>query len=294
MRFLIAIASKKYSEPTLRVGLDVAKAFQACVTIACVSPKPSSFAQDQIRLAQESMERWDFEQPAINVLEWAYNYLKEGQFIAEETLEKGFQKRLLSKRAGSRGSIVLPGQFCDRIELILRSGRIIESLRNEVRQNTYDVTIIGASRKRRMAHDLIQYIDSSILVVKQIDFSRPYRVLLAVDDSRGTLKAVKYGIQIAKAYGLEVDVLTVSKRQRFGAGYQGASDRACRYLENAGINYNRLMLVGDPVTVIDETAGDNHIIVMGDSSQNPIKKFFLGSKPQEVLETSVCPVLIVK
>ena len=178
--------------------------------------------------------------------------------------------------------------------MIVRFGDIITELRDEVQKHDYDVTIIGGSKKRRMAHDLVQFIDSSILVAKQIDFDKPYRILLPVDDSKGTLKAVIFGIQIAKAYKLEVDVLTVSKRQRFGAGYRGASDRACRYLNNADVRYKRHLVVGDPVNTIVERAGENHLIIMGVSSKNPLKKFFVGSKPLNVMTASDNPILIVK
>ncbi len=290
MKLLIAISSKEYSEPTLRIGLDIARAFNADVTIACVSAQLSS----EVRLALESMERWDFKPPAVAVLEWAYNYLAKNGFLSEDSLEKGFQKELLVKRAGTRGSIHLTGNFCDNINLISRFGDIIYALRDEVQNHNYGVTIIGASQKRRMAHDLVQYIDSSIFVVKQIDFTKPYRILLAVDDSRGTEKAVKFGIQIAQAYDLEVDVLTVSKRETFGPGYMGASDQACRYLKNANVKHKRHLVVGDPVTKVIEMAADNHIIIMGVSGQNPIKKFFVGSKPLSVMSESKCPILIVK
>ncbi|MFH1853163.1 MAG: universal stress protein [Candidatus Neomarinimicrobiota bacterium] len=294
MRFLIAISSIEYSEPTLRVGLEIARAFKACVTVACVGNKPSSFAMDQVRLAQESMERWDFDQPAVDVLEWAYDYLVSFGFVKEGSVSAGFQKTLLSERAGDRGEINLEGIFCDRVSLILRYGDIISELRDEVNKHKYEVTIIGGSQKRRMAHDLVQFIDSSILVIRNFDFNQPYRLLLAVDDSRGTLKAVNYGIQIASALGVEADVLTVSKRKKFGPGYLGASERACRYLENAGVSHERQLKIGDPATVIMESAGANDIIVMGVSGQNPFKKFFVGSKPLKVLSEGRGTVLIVK
>ncbi len=294
MRLLIAISSKEYSESTLRIGLKIARALKSCITIACVGQKPSSFARDEVRLAQESMERWDINQPAITVLEWAFDYLVKNDFISKESCENGFKKRLLVKRAGERGEINFTGTFCDHVDMIVRFGDVIAELRDEVRRHEYDVTIIGGSKKQRMAHDLVQYIDTSILVANQLDFDKPYRILLPVDDSKGTLKAVIFGIQIAKAYKLEVDVLTVSKRQRFGSGYRGASDRACRYLNNANVNYERHLVVGDPVDTIVERAAENHIIIMGVSNKNPLKKFFVGSKPLKVMAASENPILIVK
>ena len=50
-----------------------------------------------------------------------------------------------------------------------------------------------------MSHDLTQYINSSIFVVNNYKSNQTYRLLLAVDNSVGTKKAVKYGIRIAQS-----------------------------------------------------------------------------------------------
>ena len=97
--------------------------------------------------------------------------------------------------------------FCEDLNLILRNGDIVEELKNEVQSHGYDVTIIGGSGKRRMSHDLTQYINSSIFVVNNYKPNETYRLLLAVDNSAATKKAVKYGIRIAQAFNIEVDVI---------------------------------------------------------------------------------------
>jgi len=67
MKFLIAVGSKEYSEPTLRIGMRVAKAFKASVTICYVGPKISEFSTNVVRLAQENLERWEMEQTGVDV-----------------------------------------------------------------------------------------------------------------------------------------------------------------------------------------------------------------------------------
>jgi len=178
--------------------------------------------------------------------------------------------------------------------LILRRGDIIPELRSEVTEHTYDVTIIGGSGKRRMAHDLVQYIDSSIFVVNQFDVRKKYKLLLPVDDSKGTVNAIKYGIQVAKAFKMPVDVLTISKRENFGKDYTSAHRRALNKIQNAGVKAKGHLLIGDPVKKIVEAAGDDHIVVMGVSHKNPLYKFIIGSKPVKVMEICNCPILIVK
>ncbi len=294
MKILIAISSKEFSKPTLQVGMWVAKAFNASVTIVYVGRKISAFAASDIGLAEESNAKWGIDRPGVKVLEWAFNYLAEHKYFNAETIETGFQKNTLIDRGKNRLELFLKGTFCEDVNLILRRGDIIPELRNEVHQGGYDITIIGGSKKRRMAHDLVQYIDSSIFVVNNFLPHQKYRLLQTVDDSKGTANALKYGSQVAKAFNFPVDVLTVSKRISFGKGYSNAHKKALQTFEKAGIKPVSMLKVGDPVRTILNTATKNHLIVMGVSHLNPIIKLFKGSKPLHVMKKCSCPVIIVK
>ena len=194
MKILIAVGSKEFSGPTLQVGMKVAKAFNASTTIVDVGKKIGKFDSKVAVLAQERMESWEFERPGVDVLEWAFQYLEKNNFIESQIIEAGFPKNTLVETGASRAEVYLKGTVCEDVKLILRNGNIISELREEVQSGNYDVTIIGGSQKRRMAHDLIQYIDSSIFVVNQIDTNRTYRILLAVNDSKGTKKAVRFSL----------------------------------------------------------------------------------------------------
>ncbi len=294
MKILIAISSKEYSKPTLQVGMWIAKAFNASVTIAYVGRKISAFATSDIGLAQESIAKWGIDRPGVRVLEWAFNYLADHKYFSAETIEAGFQKNTLIDRGKNRLELFLKGTFCEDVNLILRRGDIIPELRHEVHLGGYDITIIGGSKKRRMAHDLVQYIDSSIFVVNNFLPHQEYRLLQAVDDSKGTTKSLEYGSQVAKAFKLPVDVLTVSKRDTFGKGYMGAHKKALRTFEKVGTKPVSMLKIGDPVNTILETATKNHLIVMGISHLNPIIKLFKGSKPLNVMKKCSCLILIVK
>ena len=294
MKILIAVSNKEYSGPTLRVGIRVARAFKASTTIVDVGEKVSEFNAKVVGLSQERLESWNFDRPGVDVLEWAFEFLAEKKFIEPTEIEAGFPKNTLVDTGGNRSEVYLKGTICEDVNLILRNGEIISELRDEVAGHQYDVTIIGGSKKRRMAHDLIQYIDSSIFIVNQFDPDQLYKILLAVDDSKGTRKAVKYGARVAQAFNIDVDILTISKTEHFGEGYKNAAERAAKFIRRCGINYKNIYKVGDPSEVIKEVAGNNHIIVMGTSTRNPLKKFFKGSKPLKVMENCHCPILIVK
>ena len=294
MKILIAVSSKEYSGPTLDVGMNIARALKASTTIVDVGQKISEFSSKDVSLANELMESWDLDRPGVDVLEWAYTYLAENKFIDSQTIEAGFPKNLLVESGSNRAEVYLKGSVVENLNLILRNGDIIEELRDEVQTYNYDVAIIGGSGKRSMAHDLIQYIDSSIFIVNNFNLKQDYRILLAVDDSSGTAKAVKYGVRVAQAFGIDVDLVTISRDNHFGEGYKNASARAAKLMRRSGVAAETLFKVGEPVNTIVEIAGNNHIIIMGASTQSPIAKFFIGSKPLNVIEACNCPVLIVK
>jgi nucleotide-binding universal stress UspA family protein len=294
MKILIAVSSKEYSGPTLSVGMNVSRAFKAPATIVDVGEKINEFSTKDVGMAHERIESWDFYRPGVDVLEWAFNYLADKKFIESNDIEAGFPKNTLVDTGGNRCEVYLKGTVCDNVSLILRNGDIIGELKDEVQKHDYDVTIIGGSQKRRMAHDLIQYIDSSIFVVNKYDLNQKYKILIAVDDSPNTRKAVKYGTRVSQAFNVPVEMITVSKKDEFGDGYTNAANWAKKFLRRSNISFGHQFRVGDPAQVIYEVAGDNHIIVMGSSTQNPLLKFFKGSKPLNVMETCECPILIVK
>ena len=87
MKILIAVGSIEYSGPTLQVGIRVAHAFNASTTILDVGEKISEFSSKVVELTRGRMESWDFERPGVDVLEWAFSYLAEKNFIEPQYIE---------------------------------------------------------------------------------------------------------------------------------------------------------------------------------------------------------------
>jgi nucleotide-binding universal stress UspA family protein len=294
MKILIAISSKEYSEPTLDVGMKISRELKASTTILDVGEKINEFSMKDVDLANEIIESWNIGRPGMDVLEWAYFYLIENDFIDSNAVEESFSKKILHQKSSNRAEIHLEGLTLERLNLILRNGDIIDELRDEVKTYNYDLMIIGGSGKRSMAHDFIQYIESSIFIVNNFNPDKNYRILLAVDDSPGTSKAVKYGVRVSQAFGITVDLILVSKSGDYNEDSRFALERAKKMMRRCGIKTEVFLKVGDPVLNIVEAAGEDHIIIMGASTQSPLAKFFMGSKPLNVIGKSNCPVLIVK
>ena len=294
MKILIAIGSKQYSEPTLNLGMKVAQAFNAKTTIIDVGEKVSEFSSQLVELAQDQMESWDFDPPGVDVLEWAFNYLSENSLIDAKQIETGFPKNRLIDDGEDRKLVYLSGTVCEDVNLILRHGEIITELREEVQFGKYDVTIVGKSQKRNMSHDLIQYINSSILVVNKYDDKNFNRVLLPVDNFPGSMKAAKYAIRVALSYDVGIDILNVLDKNKSKNEDSSNVSKIIKLIRRSGVNHKYIKEDGDPVEKIIEKSNNDKIIVMRASNMSPIKRYFRGSKPLSVMNSCNVPILIVK
>ena len=294
MKILIAIGSKHYSEPTLNLGMKVAEAFKAKTTIIDVGKKVSEFSSQLVELAQDQMESWDFDPPGVDVLEWAFNYLSENSLIDAKQIETGFPKNRLIDDGEDRKLVYLSGTVCEDVNLILRHGEIITELREEVQFGKYDVTIVGKSQKRNMSHDLIQYINSSILVVNEYDDENFNRVLLPVDNFPGSMKAAKYAIRVAISYDVGIDILNVLDENESNNEDSSNVSKIIKLIRRSGVDHKYIKEDGDPVEKIIEKSNNDKIIVMRASNMSPIKRYFRGSKPLSVMNSCDVPILIVK
>ena len=294
MKILIAIGSKYYSEHTLNLGMKVAEAFSAKTTIIDVGKKVSEFSSQLVELAQDQMESWDFDPPGVDVLEWAFNYLSDNSLIDAKQIETGFPKNRLIDDGEDRKLVYLSGTVCEDVNLILRHGEIITELREEVQFGKYDVTIVGKSQKRNMSHDLIQYINSSILVVNKYDAKNFNRVLLPVDDYPRSMKAAKYAIRVALSYDVGIDILNVLDENKSKNEDSFNVSKIIKLIRRSGVDYKYIKEDGNPVEKIIEKSNNDRIIVMRASNMSPIKRYFRGSKPLSVMNSCNVPILIVK
>jgi len=294
LKFLIAVSSAEYSKSTLKMGALIASVFNAKMGVVYVGEKANEFHGTSVNLTRQNLDNWNIIHPGLEVLEWALSELKKlnPENLALSKIQ--FNPDHVYEEDG-RVRVILPDEKGSGIDLILREGELVNELRKEIQLDGYDLAIIGGSQnKRRLAHSLIQYLPSSIFVLQRFNPRIKYKLLLLVDDSAATTKSIKWGALIAKKLGWPVRTLTVSKTKLFGAGYQGAADMSKAYFESQGIEVEQFFLTGDPVRTFVEFAGDNHFIIMGASTLNPIKQLLFGSKPIQTLKQTDVPILIVR
>ncbi|MFC1481008.1 universal stress protein [Candidatus Neomarinimicrobiota bacterium] len=291
MRFLVAISSKEYSENTLRIGSDIADAFHADLSVVSVVPKPREILASGVELAQDAMLNWSIMHPGMENLNWAYERLQAYNFISHT--DDTFDPRNLVTE-GDRHRMVVAHVHGAKISLILREGEVLGELHKETEGRDYLLTIVGGGQKGRLTRQLIQFVDTSVMFVKNFDPDWKYRLLICVDDSKATKKAVVFGGRIAQELLMEVDLVTVSKTKIFGKEYRGAADWAARYFDRHQVAYKQHFITGEPSTVFADFAGSERLIIMGKSKMHPLKAWLAGTTPGDTVLKANCPVIIVK
>lgn len=275
----------------MHIGSVVANAFSADLSVVYVGDRPKDLLSGGVKLAGDALLNWEINHPGVDVLRWAYRRLQDWNFI-DPSLEQ-FDPTYLVADA-DRIRVILPHVHGEKIRLIFREGDPVDQLRKETEDRDYVLTIVGGGSRKRLTRHLAQFVDTSILFVKDFDPDWNYKVLLCVDDSPATKRAVVFGSRVAQHFKAHVDLLTVSKTQRFGKGYRGASQWAQRYLDRQHIPHEQHFKTGDPVTVFTDFADTDHIIIMGKSKMNPLKAFFKGTKPAVAVLKAHGPVILVK
>ena len=293
MKILIAIGGREYSKPTLDLGMKIANSFKSSITIAYVGKKISQFSEKDVSVVHQNLDERELYRPGIRTLEWAYDFLISKEYIQEKVANK-FDDYLLVDEENSRMKVLLKGQQSDKIDLIMRTGEIIEQLKNEVETNNHDITIIGGGGNTGIHQKLIQFIDSSVFVVKNYSVNKKYKILMPVNDSKGSDMAIETAINFAKSYKLNVEIVSVPEGNKPIDEVENILKKTKEKFSKNRIRTSTKLIDGTPVNSIIDYAKDNSIIILGVSPKNSIMKYFFGSKPLSIAQKCNCPVLITK
>ena len=293
MKILIAIGGREFSKPTLDLGMKIANSFKSSTTIAFVGKKISQFSEKDVSVVHQNLDDRELYRPGIRTLEWAYDFLISKKYIEEKDSNK-FDDYLLVDEENSRMKVLLKGQQSDKIDLIMRTGEIIEQLKNEVETNKHDITIIGGGGNKGIHQKLVQFIDSSVFVVKNYSVNKKYKILLPVNDSKGSDMAIETAINFAKSYKLNVEIVSVPEGKKSIEEVEKILKETKEKFSKNRIKTTTKLIDGPAVKSIVNYAKDDSIVILGVSPKNPIMKFFFGSKPLSIAQKCNCPVLITK
>ena len=176
----------------------------------------------------------------------------------------------------------------------MRTGEIIEQLKNEVEKNNHDITIIGGGGNKGIHQKLVQFIDSSVFVVKNYSVNKTYKILLPINESKGSDMAIETAINFAKSYKLDVEIISVPENGKSIDEVEKILSKTKEKFSKSKINSKTKIIEGSTVNSIVNYAKDDSIVILGVSPKNPIMKYFFGSKPLSIAKKCNCPVLITK
>ncbi|MBP2076835.1 universal stress protein [Oceanobacillus polygoni] len=135
------------------------------------------------------------------------------------------------------------------------------------------------------------------------------RILLAVDGSEHSIRAVKYAIELVKKFDgvieavyvvdentAKKDVLYATNKFEIEAKRKEKIKPIRELLDQSDVVFGTHVLHGEPGPRIVEFAEEREVdcVVIGSRGLNQVQSFLLGSVSHKVAKRAACPVLIVK
>jgi len=291
MHFLICISGGEQARRTLTEGVKIAQSFHADLGVLYVDTHQRMAFSNSIAASRKKLSEWELEHPGVKRLRFAREILREMGVIRLKDGALDERHPLRAEIAGAYENHFY-GEDIRNIRLRLREGRLIDQIRKEVQAHHYDVTIVGGVDQVANARRLIQFVETSFVVIKQ---SSPgdFNLLYCSDISDSADRALMFGAKVAKAMHSRVDILRVAEQETVGQATK-AVYRADTLLRRGGIQHEVIIKEGKVLEQILETAGAHYAIVMGASRRSELMKFFIETTPMKVIERAKSHVIVVK
>lgn len=292
LSFLVCVGGGPESRDTLRFAVRIVKALGGDLAILYVARPIPQAVRDEVLLSQQKMSEWETDLPGIAFLRHARDLLRDEELLRLDDAGRPVVRHALRPDVQGAFEVELQGAIGERVRFRLREGQIAEEIRRETREREYDLLVIGAGTNRRLQHQIAQFVELSTLFVKNVR-PGPYRFLLCTGGERAGAAVAEFTARAALALEMGVDVLAVTElRQRREEADEWVR-RLARILEARGVETATLIREGRIVQTIVDTAGEDHVVVIGRSHESEIRKFFFGSRPIQVIQRARCPVLHV-
>ncbi|MFO7677550.1 MAG: universal stress protein [Thermoplasmatota archaeon] len=131
------------------------------------------------------------------------------------------------------------------------------------------------------------------------------RVVIPVDRTLASKRAVEQGAYIAGLLGVNVSIISVDSSRQFIASaaledrlrkeHEHVLDEYKKIVNQNNVTTNTEIIVGDdPAEEIIRYAQDNDLIVMASHSKKGVERFILGSVSEQVLHNANCHVMVLK
>jgi len=216
----------------------------------------------------------------------------------------------------------LAAQQVDVAEFIVRAGPPADMVVGQARELDADLLVIGAGEKVRDGHpavgpvaeSILERAGSPVLALNPHGPKLAFRsILCPVDHSRVSRRALEDAIQLARAFGGKLAVLSVVPEVSWLAAAVETGQLAGAKLEHeakwaeefdeflaavpfGGVEWERELRRGVPHEQIAAAARDRgaDLLVMGATGRTGIVRVLLGSVTRRVLRQLPCSLLLVK
>jgi len=301
MKTLMATDGSKEATTALRTASRLLRKSNNEIDLLCVSPellkqKQKQRSRREVRLQEEYLRRIGLETMAI--LEQAQAVLKKN----------GMETRAISEVGSPAGTIV----------------RLAEG---------YDVTVVGAKGRNTdselglgpVASRVVEYASGTVLVARELSNESNLRILLCIDGSLASKRAIRHLISYFKLGGAEITLMHVVETPwiHFGLDrewFAYPEDRrnpsdpemllegelrneaedliedARAQLEKYDLSVETLVEEGNPSTEIlgEAERGEYDLIVLGATGVTDAKHNLLGSISAKVAWQAPCSVAVIK
>jgi nucleotide-binding universal stress UspA family protein len=117
-------------------------------------------------------------------------------------------------------------------------------------------------------------------------------ILVGTDGSATASLAVERAVEVAKATGARLTILSVDRLDRAGAVVEG---EAAKFADR-GVVLRTKTAEGDAASMLVQEAEDGNydLLVVGNKGMTGASRFFLGSVPNKVSHQVPCALLIVR
>jgi nucleotide-binding universal stress UspA family protein len=131
------------------------------------------------------------------------------------------------------------------------------------------------------------------------------RIVITVDNTEDSKKAVERGAFFAKLLGVDAKIITVNDTHQFISSVvleEKLKKEAEAYLEKFkkigeefGVKLETQLIIGNPVEEIVKFAKEDDLIIMAHHDKTKgIDKFIVSSVSKEIVHSAPCSVLVVK
>ncbi|MBI3939943.1 MAG: universal stress protein [Acidobacteria bacterium] len=293
MHLLVCIGGETYSRGTLVLAAEFAVRLGADLSVLYVGRAVSQLHQKEVQIAKEKLAGWMIETTEMKVLNSAQAILREIGLLQVDAGGKAEVRHGLKSDISGAFELHLYGSEGRNVRLRYREGEIVDNIRRETEQISYDMVFVGASQKRRLVHRILQFVPISTMIIKQ-HATLPNRILLCVKKSPSSRPAVWFTLQAARLLRMPVELLATARLPAGAARLTGLIEHYVKLCERFKIPCTSSVRIGSAHEVILRAATPEHLVVLGSAGTGQIRQYLFGSLPIWVSQKVSASVLVVK